>query len=170
MNTITKAWARFTGMDSQAWVEHDGTLYFANHNKVNKALTGRSDNGSVIDGKIKTAFNYLAPRTRLKHIQLTRPIITTNGESIQAQLGFDVDYKSKELSSILSTTGTSASIWDSATWDLARWSAADLTISDWRSVASSPGRCFAFRLRILMKDVTFILNAVDVLSAPGGPM
>jgi hypothetical protein len=45
MNTITKAWCRFTGWNASCWAEFNGDIYFASGLKVIKANIGANDSG-----------------------------------------------------------------------------------------------------------------------------
>lgn len=166
MNTVTRAWARFTNMSAQAWVYHAGGLYFAAHNKVYQAWTGTDDNGGVITGKAKTAYNYLRSRGLTKHVKLLRPNFTASA-SIDTQIGLDADFSSKALYSNTSNISQTVALWDVAKWNEGVWSGGDETVAKWKTVAVSPGRCFSVRLRLSCKGTTMAWNAVDVVAETG---
>ena len=166
MNTITKAWARFTNMSAETWVYHAGNLYFANHNKVNKAWTGTDDNGAVISAKAKTAYNYLRSRSLTKHVKLLRPNFSATS-SVNTQLGLDVDFSSTGLYSNTSNYARAIALWDTAKWNEAYWSGGSEAVAKWKTVAAKPGRSFAVRLYLSCKGITMSWNAVDVIAETG---
>lgn len=166
MNTVTKAWARFTGMSAQAWAYHNSKLYFAAHNKIYRAWTGANDNGGAITGKAKTAYNYLRSPGAVKHPKLLRPNFTASA-SVVTQIGLDVDFSTKDLYSNTLNSIATLALWDTALWDTGVWSGGEETIQQWKTVAVKPGRCFSVRLRINCKNVTMAWNAVDVIAETG---
>lgn len=69
MNTITRAWCRFTGLNALCWVDFGDNVYFGDGSgTVFKADTGTSDNGAAITCEAKQAYSYFEqPRRKLWH-------------------------------------------------------------------------------------------------------
>jgi hypothetical protein len=72
MNTITKAWCRFTGWNASCWTEFGGDIYFASGLKVIKANIGANDSGQPIIGVCAQAYSSLGVNAQ-KEITLVRP-------------------------------------------------------------------------------------------------
>jgi len=167
MNTMTGAWCRFTDMNAECFTAFDGKLYFALHNHVYQAWNGMNDDGAVIVGKGKTAFNHLGT-SGSKHITMLRPLIQA-GASIELQLGIDTDYEDTTLQSSSASYVQSLSLWNSAVWNTAKWNGNSLVISKWRTAVCKMGRVAATRLRCAAKDVimTWIATDLQVEDADG---
>jgi hypothetical protein len=58
MNTITKAWANFTGWAANCWELLNDNLYFGGNTVVRKAWDTYADNMQPITGECKQAFSY----------------------------------------------------------------------------------------------------------------
>ena len=65
MNTITKAWCKFTSWYAEDLAEFNNELYYVEGTKVVKAWTGENDNGSNITASAKCAFNYLGDNVQM---------------------------------------------------------------------------------------------------------
>lgn len=175
MNTQTGAWCRFIGMSAETWAFIGGRLYFAANNKLFVAWEGGDDpKAAPIAGAVRTAFLYPAGRGSLAKVALLRPIFSSNGNSINFQLGVDHDYSSQELFSNQITYLQEGAFWDRSNWDEAFWQDTDFTntelISAWRSVSHYPGRALALRLRLLSKGVSMVWTATDFIIQKGGMM
>lgn len=167
MNTQTRAWCRFLGMPSEAWLVHEGKLYFTQFNKINEAWTGQEDvDGYPIDGRVKTAFLYPSGRGNRTRATLARPIFSTSGSPLRVQMGIDTDYAEKDLVAGQISYGLTASLWDNVDWDEAVWTSSGI-VANWRSIAHYPGRALSLRLRILGKGVTMSWNATDFVLQKG---
>jgi hypothetical protein len=92
MNTVTGAWARFTGWDGACLEVMNNEMYLGMNGKVAKVWNGYNDFGSIISCYVKPAFDYLKPRGRQKHMKLVRPILTIQG-SVGVDVELDVDFE-----------------------------------------------------------------------------
>ena len=166
MNTQTGAWCRFTGQNSEVWAEHDGELYFGNHNYVYKAWTGYSDNGGVIDARVKSAFKTNKNR-RVGRVTLLRPIMQGTGD-IEIQLGIDSDYSESSWYGAEISYANALATWDTAIWDDAVWATNSRTISNWRSVNHVPGRNLALKMRFASRGVPLSWVTTEAIIQVGG--
>jgi hypothetical protein len=165
MNTDTGAWCRFVDQSASCWTYFNGSLYFSLGSNTYKAWTGANDNGNAIDFRVKTAFQKPL-RGRNTQVRLVRPIFTATA-TLAVAISLDSDYSDSIDTNQTTTFAQNIGIWDTAIWDEAVWSA-NLTVSQWRTVAHKPGRVFALRMRLSLKDVSMAWSATDFLTAPGG--
>jgi hypothetical protein len=132
-NTITGAWARFTGMSAFCWGHYDSDLYFgATGGIVYKADSGGTDNTAQISGAVLPAYTHLKARGRLKHVKMVQPIYSSDIIADSPAVSIAVDYE-------LPTTGATAtpSTEGYFTWDVSEWDGPDIwygftVLSDWR--------------------------------------
>lgn len=166
MNTITNAWALFTGWDAFCWEVWEEELYFGGNGYVAKALIRDSDFGENISALARPAFNYFGSASG-KHFKLVRPILRTNGD-VSVNLGLDVDFEDSDILSTIDTSSPLTFEWDSAVWDTALWGADFSIQKDWRTVFVKQGFCASLRLRIAAKGVTVSWSSTDFLYQKGG--
>ena len=93
MNTLTKGWTKFTGLDAYVIGEASGDIYFANvtgggASNVYKWGTATDDNGSPITGYCSQAYNYLGSPGSLKVVTGMLPSFTVTGTHT---VGFALD-------------------------------------------------------------------------------
>ncbi len=134
MNTITGAWARFTGINANAWETMNDNIYFGdNGGQVCQWDTGSGDGSNSITARVETAFNYFGSRGIQKKFNMIRPIITTDG-SVTPGVGINVDYGTGGDVSIPNTVSAVGGIWDSGVWDTSTWGQEGATVANWTSV------------------------------------
>lgn len=164
VNTTTGAWCRFVGMNALCWSLRGEDIYFGTADgRVFKADTGRSDAGTLIQGDIKTAFNYFGSKAGVKHFTLIRPAFTSTGRP-SPSIVLNVDFKDV-LPTATSSFGSSGAKWDVAKWDRAQWVGAGETQLAWVSVYGI-GRCAAVRLRVRTDSARVSLQSLDLIYTP----
>lgn len=146
MNTTTRQWARFTGMTAEAWCVHDGELFFATHNKVNKAWTGSTDNSGVITARAKQAFSTLDKSAGNKHVKMLRPILVGNAAA-NFSAGIDTNFDNDAALQYTHIENIAASLWDTAIWDESVWSGNSATM-DWITLTNAPAMYFSLNFKI----------------------
>lgn len=166
MNTITNAWALFSGWNAFCWEIFNKKLYFGGLGFVAEALTGYNDYGSNITARAKTAFNYFGTRLG-KHFTLFRPILKVEGD-ISIDIGLDVNFEDVDTSGTIIFDTTTTDKWDTASWDTAHWAGDYTAKGDWRTVFGKEGFCAALRLRIASKDVKVGWSSTDFAFRKGG--
>jgi len=167
MNTITKAWCRFTGWNAEDFVVFNNELYFCESTAVKKAWFGSSDEGANITAYAKSAFNYFGNSSQQKRFNMIRPVMSVNG-SLDYIVGIDVDFADTELAGLSSSSSDTLSIWDVAVWDDAMWGAGFNIIKDWHHVNQWGGYVASGKLRVDTKDVTVQWFSTDYLYESGG--
>ena len=79
MNTISGAWARWTGIPARTWFYSNELLYWGGNGVVGIAWNGQNDNGSNIIANILPAYQNLGASSQLKRWTLGRLIVGTTG-------------------------------------------------------------------------------------------
>jgi len=166
MNTITNAWALFSGWDAFCWETFDKKLYFGGLGFVAQALTGYSDYGNNIAARAKQAFNYFGSRQG-KHFTLFRPILKVDG-SVNIDLNLDVNFEDTLDSGTINFTPTTPTQWDVVNWNQSRWVGDYTAKGEWYTVFNKEGFCAALRLRIAAKDVRVGWSSTDFAFRRGG--
>jgi hypothetical protein len=167
MNSITKAWCRFTGWNVTALEVFGSDLFGTTQTTVAKLWTGVSDYGTAIDGKVQQAYNYLGSRGRQKQLKLVRPIITIDN-SVTLKIGVDTDFAVSTFTSITTPSATIGYTWDTARWDTVTWAASAEVNRDWASVFAFPCYAAALRLQVSTASATLSWAATDIIHEPAG--
>lgn len=167
MNALSGAWCRFTGLNmgchsllNEDWYGggNDGTVY--------KLDTTFQDNGEAITADLKTAFNPLGSRGRVKAAKMMRTLFTSNGTP-GILMDLNVDYEDRIPTSSPTAGVTPVSVWDTAQWDVDVWGSGDTLNRQWLGAAGI-GHSFAVRLRIVSDGASCTINGFDVISETGG--
>ena len=167
MNTITKAWCRFTDWDAETFAVFNGQLYFARGTAVYKAWYGQNDNGSNITILGKTAFSYFGDMGSQKRFNMFRPVIAANG-SLSFLTDIDVDFRDTEISGTASYTAISGGQWDVNNWDEAYWAAGMEVLKEWTSPDEDMGYCAAGKIKIVTNSITVQWMSCDYIYETGG--
>lgn len=135
MNTITKSWANFSGMEANCWVIFQEAPYFGGSNFVGSAWNGNTDDVSDITATSLQAFNGFGAPGLYKRFTMTKPIFRTNGApSLLSSM--NIDFDTSMSTAPLSFSATSYAAWDGVTalWDSAYWGGDLSVIQNWQSV------------------------------------
>lgn len=167
MNTVTGSWCRFKNWNASCWLATGQDLYFALGNKITKAWTGTADGNGTITALAKTAFTYGPSHSRSKHIKLMRPVVRTS-KALQIQLGLDMDFADGTITSQTANLNNTAAKWNEAYWNQAMWNGTNVMVNNWRTVKHKPGKAFAVRMRISVKNITAAWSSTDFIAQAGG--
>ncbi len=169
MNTITGSWCQFTGLNGFCWSLLGNDIYFGGTDGiVYKADTTFQDNGGVITGNCRTAWNYFNKPGMQKFFTLCRPMIQTNG-SPSVLFNLNTDFQNTDPTGTITTGTQSNSLWGSARWGQGVWGGATTITTNWNN-PQAVGYCAALRMTITSNGASFIFNAFDVQYQPGGPI
>ncbi len=93
MNTITGAWARFTGINANNWaVDFVDNIYFGdNTGTVYQWNFGSSDFGTPIECRLQTAYNSFGNAPQRKRYTACQPLIFSDGTPT-VSVGINVDF------------------------------------------------------------------------------
>jgi hypothetical protein len=163
MNTVTKAWCRFTNWNAACWAEFGGDIYFAGGTKVSKAWTGASDAGQPIIGQVAQAYARLGSGIQ-KKVELARPNFGFTG-SAQIQMNFDVDFKNFAGDpTIFTYTPTAAgAIWDAGLWDTGIWDAGvSIFEPKWTTIPGDLGYMHSLQLQVIASSGNFTWTSTNL--------
>jgi hypothetical protein len=137
MHTITKSWARFTGIDAYCWeVSGDADMHFGGTGFVGDFYTTFSDNGSNIVATCQQAYNYFETRGQQKRFTLVRPILQTDNGLPTVLCGISTDFDTVPLTNQIAFNPSivNTGIWDTSLWDEANWGGGLVTTKVWQGV------------------------------------
>jgi len=167
MNTITKAWCKFTGWDAEHFAVLNSDLYYCDGTAVIKAWSGVSDQGANIEAYGKTAFNYFGSQGRLKKFRLFRPVLSVNG-SVGFLIDIDVDFEDNEITGLASYTVTSGAVWDTALWGESYWASGLQVVKEWASPEEWLGYSAAGKIKLATNTLTVQWLSCDYVYEYGG--
>lgn len=167
MNTSTRAWCRFTGMNGSCWEVFNGELYFGGVNGVFKADTGEADLGENVQTDALTSFSYFKRRGVKKVLRMARPVMETIGSATIA-LEANMDFVQRAPTAVPTFSADEGSEWDVAEWDVAAWGAGVTVQKNWQRV-SGIGIAAALRMKTATRGL-MKWNSVDWLAELAGPL
>jgi hypothetical protein len=167
INTITGAWSRFKGWDTEVFCMYNDELYFGGSTVVTKAWTGVSDLGANIVAEFKTAFNNFGEISQSKKINMFRPMLQTNG-ALSYLTDIEIDFSNTNYTGVASYTPSTAATWDSATWDSGTWQGGLQTVRQWSSPDAGVGYYIAGKIKIETKSTEVHCIALDYVLEQGG--
>jgi hypothetical protein len=167
MNTVTGSWCKFTSWGAQCFCVFNNELYYGGSTVVQKAWTGRSDDGANIVAYGKAAFNHFGNATQSKRWVMFRPMIQTNG-ALSYLTDLDVDFKETDITGVADYTPAAGGVWDTGTWDSATWTGSLDTIRRWTSPDADIGYYAAGKLKVETKTVEVRWVACDYVYETGG--
>ena len=170
MHTITKAWARFTGIEAHCWeVSGDSDMHFGGDGFVGKFYDTTSDAGSNIYGTAQQAYNYFDSQGQLKRFTLVRPILQTDNGLPTVLCGISVDFDTVPLTNQIAFNPLINKIgrWDVATWDGANWGGGLVTTKLWQGV-NGLGFAGSVNMNVASQGIEFHWASTDYVMENGG--
>jgi hypothetical protein len=170
MNTISKAWTQFTGIQANCFEIYRDDPYFGGNGFVGEFWNGSTDFptsvGVSINCTVLQAFNYCGSEGQQKQFKMVRPIFNTNGQpAIYANV--NVDFDLSDTTAPLSYIPQSYSAWDSAVWDTTVWGGALNIQKAWQGV-NGIGFCAAPQLKAASMGIEVHWMATDIVFGKGG--
>lgn len=149
MNTETKAWCRFTGINAVTWSLYKDELYYGTSVgtvvKYDPSVYG--DLGVAINADAQPAWNYLGDRRRTKRATAIRPLLRTTGGALTYNIGAAFDFNTITISISQSAPVFATSAWDVSPWDTTPWASDFITSNLWSSL-SDDGYTIGIRLKV----------------------
>jgi len=170
MHTITKSWARFTGIEAYCWVNSvNNNVYFGGNGFVGNFYNGFSDNNANIVGNVQQAYSYFDNPGQLKRFTLVRPILQTDNGIPTVLCGLSVDYDTVPLTNQISFNPATLDIgvWDTATWDDQSWGGGLITTKIWQGV-SGLGFTGSINMNVASQGIDFHWASTDYVMERGG--
>ena len=170
MNTETRAWCRFIGMNAQCWSLYNDLPYFGTASgTVLKADSGRNDGGLPITADGQVAWNYLGNRRNIKRASALRVLLNTSGGPLSYSAGIGFDFVTPLTLSITQNAvlGVVSSPWDSSPWNTSQWTNEQAISRFWSSVRGS-GYAVSARLAITTSTQSVDWFSLNYLIEGGG--
>jgi len=170
MHTITKSWARFTGLEAYCW-ETSGSneIYFGGDGYVANFYQGNADNGANIQASAQQAYSYFDSPGKLKRFTMVRPIFQSNNGVPTTAVNISTDFEPQTEFGMLTfnPASTVGGVWDVSVWDDALWSAGDLVTKTWYGVTGL-GFSASVNLSIASQGIDFKWTSTDYVMEKGG--
>jgi hypothetical protein len=170
MHTITKSWARFTGIEAYCWeVSGDSDMHFGGDGYVGKFYDTFADDGANINATAQQAFSYFDSPGQLKRFTLIRPIIqTSNGlPSVLAGIRTDFDVSPLVNQIAFNPNTIATGIWDVTTWDNSVWYGGLITTKIWQGVTGI-GFSASVNMNVASQGIEFHWASTDYVMERGG--
>jgi hypothetical protein len=167
MNTITKAWCRFTAWNAEDFAIFNGELYYTSGTAVYKAWTGQIDGSNDIVAYGKTAFSYFDSQSQQKRFSLFRPVLAVNG-NISFLTDIDVDFKDDAITGSATYTVSNGAVWDTSLWDSSYWAGGLDVVKNWTSPSEWSGYSAAGKIQISTNYLTVQWLSCDYVFERGG--
>jgi hypothetical protein len=170
MHTITKSWARFTGIEAYCWeVSGDADMHFGGNGFVGKFYDTNSDAGTNIVATAQQAYSYFDSPGQLKRFTLVRPILQTDNGLPTVLCGISVDFDTESLTNQIAFNPsiTNTGIWDTSKWDNANWGGGLTTTKIWQGVTGL-GFSGSINLNVASQNIQFHWASTDYVMENGG--
>ena len=170
MHTITKAWARFTGIEAYCWeVSGDNDMHFGGNGFVGKFYDTNSDDGDNIVATAQQAYSYFDSPGQLKRFTLVRPILQTDNGLPTVLCGISVDFDTTPLINQIAFNPSllSIGVWDTSVWDDANWGGGLTTTKIWQGVTGL-GFSGSININIASQGIEFHWASTDYVMERGG--
>ena len=170
MHTITKSWARFTGIQAYCWeVSGDTDMYFGGDGVVGIFYENFSDDGNNISATAQQAYSYFDSAGQLKRFTLVRPILQSTGGVPAVLCGLSVDFDTQsQLGQVsFNPTAQSEGVWDTAIWDQNIWSGGLITTKIWQGVTGL-GFSGSVNLNAVSRNIELHWASTDYVMERGG--
>ena len=170
MHTITKSWARFTGIQSYAWeVSGDNDMHFGSDGIVATLYSALSDDGANISATAQQAYSYFDAPGQLKRFTMVRPILQSTGGVPSVLCGISVDFDTQSQLGQVSFNPTTQTegIWDTAKWDGNVWAGGLITTKIWQGVTGI-GYTGSVNLNAVSRNIELHWASTDYVMESGG--
>lgn len=172
MHTITKAWARFTGIEAACWEVHDkNSMFFGGNGYVGKFYDDYADNGANITGQVQQAYSYFDMMGQQKRFTMVRPILLTNNGAPTVACGINVDFDTQNATgSVTFTPATSLTVgkWDIGTWDNNLWGGGYFQVNKiWQGVTGL-GYSAGVYISVASRNIDVHWTSTDYVMEAGG--
>lgn len=162
MNTITKAWCRFTGWTSNCLAVYDTLLYSATGTTVYLTWFGKNDDGVAVTGLCQSAYTNYGSLGQ-KHVELAKLNLQVDGPAVLT-LSLLNDFSDQDTTSTIGVGSAipSTSTWDVSLWDAAIWSTdGSQPQANWLTIPNNPGYFHSLRLQIVASSATISWTSTD---------
>ena len=170
MHTITKSWARFTGIESNCWEVHDKAgIFFGGNGFVGKFYGVYSDDGNNISASAQQAYNYFESPGQLKRFTMVRPILQVSNGNPSILVGVNVDFDPQNnLGAIAyNPSNQTIGVWDAAKWDQNNWYGGLNVVKVWQGVTGI-GYAASLVIKVVSQTIETHWASSDYVFEKGG--
>lgn len=175
MNTITGAWATFSGMNMVSTAMLGGQLYYSdNLGRICKGLHGNYDavtaedpNGTAIEGDVQCAFNSFSSPAQLKKFEMVRPIFVAE-TAPSVLLLLNTQYAVNNVAGSPNFPDLKVGAWDNSNWNESYWAGIINTYQAWVGVYGL-GYYGSVRMKVRGLPST-VFTSMHVMYERGGVM
>ena len=170
MHTITKSWARFTGIEAYCWVASgDLDMHFGGDGYFGTFYDSFSDDGDNITATVQQAYSYFDTRGTLKRFTMVRPILQTNNVLPTVLCGISTDFDTVSLAGSITFNPSlvGSGVWDSSLWDEANWATGLTTTKIWQGVTGL-GYAGSVNMNVASQGIDFHWASTDYVMEKGG--
>jgi hypothetical protein len=170
MHTITKSWARFTGIQAYCWeVSGDNTMHFGGDGFVGNFYSAASDAGSNITAYVQQAYSYFDTPGQNKRFTMVRPILQSDGGTPSVLCGLSVDFQPIDNTGqvTFNPSTQTVGIWDTAQWDKNNWGGGLITSRVWQGVTGI-GFSGSINLTAVAQGIELHWASTDYVMESGG--
>lgn len=165
-NTLTGAWAKFSGWDADCWLYSDQGLFFGTEGRVVVAWVGNSDNAEPIKADCLQAFGHFGTMAQTKWFTMVRPYIATGGEP-SILYALNGDYMPSMPAGALTTRPPQGLVWGSMVWGSMVWGGSLQQVQDWLTVGAI-AKAAGLRLVVQNNFAKVEWSATDFIFSRGG--
>ena len=170
MHTITKAWARFTGIEAYCWeVSGDADMHFGGDGYVGIFYEATADDGQNISAAVQQAYSYFDSPGQQKRFTMVRPILQSDGGIPSVLCGISTDFQPVDNLGAISFNPSSQTvgIWDSGKWDENNWGGGLITTRIWQGVTGI-GFAGSVNLTAVAQGIELHWASTDYVMEAGG--
>ena len=170
MHTITKSWARFTGIQSYVWeVSGDADMHFGSDGVVGTFFTSLSDDGNNITAAAQQAYSYFDAPGQLKRFTMVRPTLQSSGGVPNVYCGLSTDFDTQiNLGQVsFNPNAGNDGVWDIAKWDKNKWVGGLTTTKIWQGVTGI-GFTGSINLNVASRNIELHWASTDYIMERGG--
>ena len=170
MHTITKSWARFTGIEAHCWeVSGDNDMHFGGDGFVGLFYDTTSDAGTNINAQVQQAYSYFDSRATLKRFTMARPIFITDNSLPTVLVGISTDFNPTSPNGTASFNPAAIPVgrWDAGVWDYNVWGGGNNVQKQWQGVTGL-GFSGGIAVNIASQGVELHWASTDIVFETGG--
>jgi len=170
MHTITKSWARFTGIQAYCWeVSGDADMHFGSDGVVATFYSATSDDGNNITAAAQQAYSYFDAPGQLKRFTMVRPTLQSSGGVPNVYCGLSTDFDTQiNLGQVsFNPNAGTEGVWDVAKWDKNKWAGGLITTKIWQGVTGI-GFTGSVNLNVAARGIELHWASTDYIMERGG--
>ena len=169
MHGITKAWAKFTGINAACFEVHNDRMYFGGSGFVGKYYDTFADNNTNITASVQQAYSYFDSRGQLKRYTMIRPIFLTSGGIPTIVAGVNIDFDTQNITGAVTFNPATvvAGTWDSSIWDDANWGGGLQVSKVWQGVTGI-GYAAGVYMKVASQRIEVRWASTDYVMERGG--